>query len=147
MPHPLDGQVVKQVFTLYATGEASDARVAEFVNQCVLTLPDGSESRPRQRGMPGRIAPRSFSKDMLCGLLKNMFYTGKVAYRGIDAKGDWYKRRPPLEIGPGLHPPLIDEDTFRQMQELRMLPATSIRQHSNSEIRIYPLTGLLRYGY
>ena len=147
IPHPIDSQVVKQAFALYAAGGVSDARVADYMNQLKVALSDGRELQVRQKGVPGQVEPRPFSKDMLRGLLQNVFYTGKVAYRGVDAQGHRHKRCPPLEVSPGQHPPLIDEDTFQRVQELRGLYASNTRRRQAGEVRIFPLTGLLRCGY
>lgn len=69
-----------------------------------------------------------------------------MAYRGVDAQGHRHKRRPPLEVSPGQHPPLIDEETFQHVQELRALYASNTRLRQAGEVRVFPLTGLLRCG-
>lgn len=146
--HPIEGEIVKQIYQWYLTREYSHARIAEKLNGMTHQLENGTSLPIRQKGHPGRTKPGPFSKDTVREILHHIFYTGKVPYYGTDPRtGRKRKRRNPAAIYPGKHPALIDEATFQQVQELHALLGSSPNKISSQKRRIYPLTGLLRCGY
>lgn len=136
--HPVDGPIVQQAYSLYAEGGYSDLRVAEKLNSHTIILKNGVRVQPRQKGIKGRKDPGPFSKDFVRGLLLNIFYTGKIPYYGPNNK------RQPQAIYPGKHPGLVDEQLFEKVQEMRRLGAGGRRKSNGKEIRLYPLSGLIR---
>ena len=145
--HPIEHLGVKKAFELYLTGKYSDRKITNFLNQMKVTLPDGSTVPMRGKGHPGKSQPGSFSRSTVRGILNRVSYTGKVPYYGHDAQGKPRKRGKPQALYPGKHPAIIDEETFRRVQELRKSLA-HIPQRKNAPLpRVYPLTGILRCGY
>ena len=141
--HPLDHQVVRWAFAYYLRESCSDGRVADYLNGLEYRRPDGSVGTYRQKGVPGRIPPGIFNKDMVRGLLQREFYLGRVPYHGTPKriKGhveEWY---------PGQHAALIDEATFTQAQEQRVLLSRNARIKQSKPVELFPLSGLVRCGY
>jgi len=135
--HPIDSQAVKTAFELYQSGIHSDVAIAEKLNQMTFTLPDGMQQAYRQKGIPGRKVPRAYTKDFVRGLLSQIFYTGKVAYYG---KG---RKRKIEALFPGKHPPLISDEIFRTVMEIREAVKRIPAGKNNHPRRIYPLTGII----
>ncbi|RLC75542.1 MAG: hypothetical protein DRI61_14725, partial [Chloroflexi bacterium] len=86
---PEEAEVIRQAFELYATGNYTDAQIADFLNKA------GFRTR---RG-------RLWSKDTVRDLLQNEFYIGLVKY---------YK-----ELYPGKHEPIISKELFEKVQQVR----------------------------
>ena len=139
--HPIEGEAVKLAFEWYATGRFSDGQIAEKLNAQVHVLPDGTTVPLRSKGRPGRSEPGHFSKDSLREVLQNYFYTGVVPYYG-----DRKKKRSPVALYPGKHPPLISQELFDRCLELRRLHGSRPRRRGDTVTRVYPLSGLLRCG-
>lgn len=145
--HPIDQYGVRLAFEWYASGEYSDAKVTEGLNAYPLVLPDGTSVRLRQKGTPGKSSPGLFNRDMVRGVLTNIFYTGKVPYYGTDKNGRPLKRCVDIaNLHPGRHPMLVDDATFAKVQELRQLLATNPKFRHETRARIYPLSGILCCG-
>ena len=117
-----------------------------LLNEYPVTLPDGQEIHLRHKGTPGQHLPGPFKKDTIRGMLTNVFYTGHVAYRGVDAQGRRNKRKPRLEV---LSRPSIrrwwSEALFQEAQEVRALLASSCPDNRQppGPVHAYPLSGLL----
>jgi site-specific DNA recombinase len=141
--HPLDHQIVRWAFDYYLRENCSDGRVADYLNSLQYHRPDGSEAKYRQKGVPGRIVPGIFNKDMVRGLLQREFYLGRVSYHSKSQR----TKRQVAECYPGQHMALIDEEAFRQAQEQRELLSRNARFKQNKPIQLYPLSGLVRCGY
>ena len=144
--HPIEHLGVKKAFALYQTRKYSDAMIADELNRMVVTLPDGRTVKLRQKGHRGRSRPGAFSRDVVRDMLKRVFYTGKVPYYGRRADGKSRKRDKPQALYPGRHPAIVDEETFQQVQELRKAVAW-VPRGRGPQVRVYPLTGILRCGY
>lgn len=113
-----EAEGVRRAFSLYATGQYSDATIAQQLNE--------GGWRPKGRG---KRALALWSKDTISDLLKNRFYLGEVRY-----KGSWH---------PGQHEPIIDEELFNAVQRQRAL---RVRQGASAprRSRLYLLAGLAR---
>jgi len=144
--HPIEGEVVKMVFEWYASGETSDACIAEKLNQLTFSLENGKEVPLRQKGRPGLSSPGPFSRDSIRDMLQRVFYTGMVPYYGSTQSGSKKKRRDPVAIYPGKHPALVPETILKQVQELRSVLASHPRERNGKKHRVYPLSGLLYCG-
>ena len=141
--HPLDHHIVRWAFEYYLREACSDGKVADYLNSLEYRRPDGTLGKYRQRGVPGRIPPGIFNKDMVRGLLQREFYLGRVPYHGVPkrTKGkveEWY---------PGQHQALIDEATFKQAQEQRALFSHNSHVKRGRVVELFPLSGLVRCGY
>lgn len=85
---------------------AIDEEKAKIVKEVFQEVAKGIESANRIRC---RLLPR-LSKSAYSNMLRNPFYMGKIK---VPAHGD-----EPMQIVDGLHEPLIDEDTFYQVQDV-----------------------------
>jgi hypothetical protein len=106
---------------MYASGNKTYREIATWLNQSV------HETRSRRRD----VAQRRYlwTRYSVSGILTNPFYLGQVRYKGQ-----------PL---PGNHPPLVSQELFDAVQEVRKehrtTPATFARRY-----RTYLLKGLVR---
>jgi len=73
-----------------------------------------------------------------------MAYTGELPYRGIDGNGRHPKRQQPIEIYPGVHPALVDKETFQLVEAIRNTFGYNPRSRNGKDARVYPLTGVLK---
>jgi site-specific DNA recombinase len=137
--HPIDSQVVRMAFELYRE-TPNDVHIAEILNSGSFTHPDGTVLNYRQKGTPGQCQPRAFSKDFMRGLIKQIFYTGKIPYYGKDNE-----RRVLEAVFNGQHPAIISEEEFQLTQEIRKSTG-SAAPHQGHPHRVYPLTGILFCG-
>ncbi len=101
--------LVRQAYEWYATGQYSDQRVAQALNDagCLMV------SKHQPQGGP-------FKKDTITALLQNRFYIGDV-------------RQPDGSYKPGRHEPVIDADLFARAQAARR--AKHHRGHASSPMR------------
>ena len=136
--HPLESQVVRQVFDWYATGQESDGLIAQRLTDLRLGKTGLS---PRSRGTPGRVPPGPIQKEMVRNLLTNLFYTGVVPYYGSRPNGR------PEAIFPGQHPTLIEPEQFERVQSLRKTLRYTPRMRGKTITRNYLLSGILRCSY
>jgi site-specific DNA recombinase len=90
---PERAPLVREAFTLYASGDYSLAELAALVEE------RGLRSRPTRK-YPARALK---AKD-LQHMLRNVYYVGQVPYAG--------------KVYPGRHEPLVDEATFQEVQDL-----------------------------
>lgn len=146
IPHPIESQAVKLAFELYATGEYSDGKIAEFLNAQDAVMPDGSRLPFRTKGSPVSKEPGPISRDYIRGMLNRIFYAGKIAYQGVDEKGKKRRRGDAQETFKGKHPALIDEVLFEEVQEIRGLMATNPREKGGMNVKVFPLSGMIRCG-
>lgn len=147
VPHPIEREAVRLAFEWYATGDYSDGDIAERLNGCVHTLPDGLEVRFRTKGRHGRGRPGRFGRDSVRDLLLHPYYVGLVPYFGVNDKGQKRKRDNAVALYRGQHEPLVDEETFEQCRKIRELMGSHPRRRSDWRERVYVLSGILTCGY
>ncbi len=132
--HPIDSVAIAKMFEWYATGEYSDADIADALNHYEYELPDGGtvNFRTRGRGHGSKYPPGPYGKDTVRSILQRKFYTGVVTYKG--------------EEMPGNHPAIIDQELFDKVQAMRKLRGNNPRRRKNGgkPARVFPLTGILR---
>ncbi len=129
-----------------------------FLNNNIVTLPDGSQVlfHPRRK-MNGRRPP-CFTRESIRAILQNPFYTGQVPRYPrpqfsldddlehpeniLPAKIDGNPREV-LELFQGQHEPLI---TFTDWQAIQSTHAQRLTTPatSNKAVRLYPLSGVAR---
>jgi len=110
---------VRLAFQEYATGLYSDADIAGILN----------EAGYRPRAGSNR-ALTLFSKDTVTEMLQNRFYLGEVRY-----KDEWFE---------GSHEPILSEDLFNRVQDVRKRRRTRVGISARKGSREYPLSGLAR---
>jgi len=148
--HPIDSQVVKLAFAWYLEGNASDAIIAEKLNEFFLELPDGEKIQVHQRGHPGVSEPGPFKKDVVRDMLKRVFYTGFLPYKSSSGLGARRTRRSDLasaELYPGQHPVLISMEDYHKAQELRRLQTVTRHTKWSTPAHVFPMSGILYCGY
>jgi DNA invertase Pin-like site-specific DNA recombinase len=148
--HPIDSQVVRQVYTWYLEGTLSDALIAERLNQNQFEWADGMFIQARRQGHPGISVSGPFKKDTIRDMLKRVFYTGKLPYCGTEKLGDRRVKRSALagaELFEGRHPALISEEIFAKVQELRLVLFRNVRYANGHTVLLFPFSGILRCGY
>jgi site-specific DNA recombinase len=117
-PNEEEAEGVRLAFETYATGVHSYRDVAEVLNEAGY--------RPRGRG---DRALALWSKDSVNLMLTNRFYVGEVEYHD--------------EHFPGLHEPIISDELFERVQQVRRRRASE-RGKAPRKSRVYPLTGVAR---
>lgn len=115
VPHPADAEGLVMAFTDFATGQYSDAQIADRLTAAGYRT-------------TGNWGQRPFTKDTVRVMLQNVFYLGLAKYKG--------------ETFPGQHPALIDQTLFDQCQDIRAqrerVRAVDIQR------KVYVLGGLVR---
>ena len=140
--HPIESVAVQRAFQWYLTGNYSDGRIAERLNQEPLKLSTGQEIHFRTKGLPGRWPPGPFGKESIREILQRRFYTGVVVYYGTDEKGHKRKRGNITAIFPGQHPALLSAEDFAKARTLRQQLSHRTRSQ-NGTPHVYLLSGLL----
>jgi len=95
-----EAEAIRRAYELYATGNYTDRRIADFLNEA------GFRTR---RG-------RRWSKDAVRELLQNEFYLGLVKYHG--------------DLYPGRHEAIITKELFDRVQEVRRAHARRPRAYT-----------------
>ena len=113
VPDPVKAPIVRRIFSLYAKGKLGTTAIARALES------EGAPA-PRRQG---------WSPNALLLILANPAYRGLVRWNG--------------ETHPGLHEPLVDEETFRKAQAVRRRRGddASLRRANPSE---FLLSGLVR---
>ncbi len=114
-PAPGEADAVRMAFAKYAEGICTDLDIAKFLNAADY----------RTRGKRGSIP---FSKDTVCAMLQNIFYSGKVTYKG--------------EVFPGRQPAIVNSELFEKCRVVRGRKASQPKR-ANARTRTYPLAGLI----
>jgi site-specific DNA recombinase len=129
--HPKEGPVVTELFNRYASGTATLARLAGWLNE------QGFRTRNMHRlvDAAGNLTsgPKIFTTASVRGILHNAFYTGQVIHQG--------------KLLPGLHEPLISQDVFETVQLTLKRNSGRSETLQNKPERHYLLKGLVRCGY
>ncbi len=115
-----EAEAVHKAFSWYATGQHSDLRVAQALNDAGYLM----VSKHQPHGGP-------FKKDTMTALLQNRFYVGDV-------------RQPDGTYRPGKHEPIIDRDLFDRAQVVRR--SKHHKGHASSPVRhahVYVAAGII----
>jgi len=119
---PESAPAIEKIFRLYATGRFSLRSLAEHLNRSGI-----KPSRGDGKANHNRVKAVIFTGDVLKDLIGNPSYAGKVMVDG--------------ELVEGLHPALVDEQTWRACQEVKR---RNIRRTSKAWTKhTYPLTPIL----
>lgn len=116
---PIRAPIVKRIFELYATGEWSYAKLAQWANQQGLTTkPVRRKRSPYEKLMGVELetlpkVSRLITPKAIENILANPFYIGKNQH-----KNEW--------IESTVHQPLIDNKLFFKVRELRKKRTVSI---------------------
>lgn len=124
---PVAAPIIQEVFRLYATGRYSFHGLARHLNETGIAVPSNTDFKKGQAVWLSAV---------LKGMLNNPAYLGKIPIR--DKSG----RVIGVQEQNGLHPPLVDEETFLRCQSVRekhVKRKTKYEHHLN----IYPLGDLL----
>ena len=118
---------IHDVFTRYATGIYSDQQMADRLNQ---------------QGYR-RTENRLFTKDNLRDMLQNIYYAGKLRYRGakLNFIGKNY-RYTPGEIHDGKHEAIISLTLFNRCQEVRAERRSKVPTRQKTR-HIYFVNGII----
>lgn len=116
LSHSHNAEGVKLAFESYATGNYSAQQVADILNETGYRT-------------TGNWGSNIFTVDTVVPMLKNVAYLGYVKYKG--------------ELYAGLHPPLISQELFDKVTEIRGQRAKRTK-HSTATQRIYIFSGLVR---
>jgi DNA invertase Pin-like site-specific DNA recombinase len=128
--------VVKRIFQLYATGEWSYTKLAQWANQQGLTTKPCRRKRTKSEKMTGVEVDsipklsRKVTEKTIEVMLCNPFYIGKIIH------GDQW-------ITSTAHQPLIDSKLFYKVQAVAKKKTTSIHY---PELSFQTYRGLLRCG-
>ncbi len=154
--HPVESAAVRLAFEWYATGDHSDAAIADRLNAHVHHLSSGGEIQFRTKGRncrdeerqqgPHYRPPGPFSRDTVRDMLTRPFYAGVVPYYGSEFDGEKVVRRkqPEALFETARHPPVISPTLFERCTLLR--EARRRRPEGGGQrrpSRIYLLSGLL----
>lgn len=116
IPHPKNSDGLKLAYESYATGRFSARGIADLLNR------EGYRTT-------GNWGNNLFTVDTVVPMLKNKAYLGFVKYKG--------------ELFPGLHPPLISQELFDNVAEIRTERAQRPRGMGETK-RIYLFSGIAR---
>lgn len=114
-PEPAQAEVVRRIFALYTRDRLGAEAIARMLN---------AEGRRTKNGTP-------FARPAVLQILQNPIYVGRIEFRGI--------------ASPGLHEPLVDEETFFSGQGILAERGESqaLRRGHGTD---YLLSGLVRCG-
>lgn len=164
--HPVDSHAVRLMYSLYQQ-ELSFKDIADTLNTRQFRLPGGQTVQFRSRGIPGQTLPGPFSRDTVGAILQNPFYAGMVARyasKPLDMEDDPENpqrqkaapaktlaerkpaqpaafKKPPVEIQPGRHQPLLSMEDWNRSQQIRQGKRKTPSVHVHPA-RVYELTGV-----
>lgn len=133
---PEAAPLVRQVFTLYATGKFSLVALARHLDEAGVPV-------PKNRDYPKLTT--TWNRSLLMHMLQNPSYMGVVRVGGEVRGSPSHPVRKGGDLIPGTHPALIDEALYERCQQVRELHKrrrTVYRHHRNT----YPLQPLLTCG-
>lgn len=135
IPREDNGPAVTLIFTKFSTGLYSVREVVEIVN--------GAGYRTN-KGHP-------FTIDTVIAILRNKFYAGFVAYRGLVPQYTEAKRarrsKRDIEWIKGSHPTLTDESTWDKCAAIRLKRATIAPGNAARPHRVYLLAKIARCAH
>lgn len=127
---PEKSDYIKQLFTMYATGAYTDGELADWLNSNKL--------RTNRN--------RWFSKDTVRDMLQNVFYTGKVFYRGARENCKASYRNLQGVLSTGLHEAAIEEELYCRCMDLRKR-RKSTKVSNQFTKKAYLLSGIIICDY
>jgi DNA invertase Pin-like site-specific DNA recombinase len=161
VPHPIDRHAIVMIYALYRQG-LSFRDIAEYLNNSLVTLPDGSQAKFRPRGLYGenrKEGEQEFNRESIRVILSNPDYAGYVPERRRpqlsmeddlehpenipNAKIDGNAREI-LALYPAAHEPLIPYAEWQEVQSLKKTRVTAAPSSSGKPARKYPLSGVAR---
>ncbi len=129
--HSKEGPVVAELFQRYATGTATLAALATWLNE------QGFRTRNRHKLQDGegnlKAEPRLFTTASVRGILHNPFFTGRVRHRD--------------QLLPGLHESIVAEELFQSVQAILKRNSGRSETLQSRPAREYLLKGLIRCAY
>ena len=132
IPRPDNSEAVKLIFTLFKTEIYTIRQVTEIVQ---------SRGYRTNAGKP-------FSVDTVTAILRNKFYAGFVAYRGLTPVYTQAQRprnsKKAIQWFKGMHAPLIDEETWERCQQIRIERSGKRYGRAVKPNRIYLINHLAR---
>ncbi len=127
VPDPEKAPVVVEMFERYATGAYSDQQIAEWLNV--------------QGYRTSRDHP--FGKDTVRDMLCNMYYLGKISYRGMTVRPKGVSfRSTPRRVSEGQHQPIITQGLWDRCQAVRASRRVAVKTIKKT-VRINLLQGLV----
>lgn len=128
---PERASVVFEMFERYATGAYSDLQIAEWLN---------TKGYRTNRNHP-------FGKDTVRDMLCNMYYAGKIRYRGMTVrpKGVSFRSTPP-RVSIGKHEAIISEELWQRCQAVRASRWATVKSIKKT-VRINLLQGMVVCSY
>ncbi len=129
--HPKEGPAVSELFKRYASGAATLATLAGWLNHRAFRT---RNTRTSSDAIGNAVAgPRLFTTASVRGILHNQFFTGQLVYNG--------------QILPGAHQPIISQELFNTVQGLTKTNCGRSETLSPHPEREYLLKGLVRCAY
>lgn len=126
VPEPDEVRGLLRAYTAYTTGKFSDHDIAELLNN------EGYKTKQN----------RPFSKDTVRLMLQNQTYLGKVRYQEYQRNADRSRNHnAPTEWYQGKHEPVIPQDLFDKVQQVRADRA--VRRQLKPQFASYLLQGMV----
>ena len=147
VPHPIESQIIKLAFAEYATGQSSDAQIADLINSTEVPGWNGQMVHFRSKGRPGHCPPGPLGREAVRTMLQRVLYAGKIPYYGVNENGIKRRRSHHIELFDAQHPALVDYAVFKEVNAIRVVMANTPRTGPNYPARIFPLSGIIRCGY
>ncbi len=136
---PVRAPIIKEMFSLYATGDWSLSDIARHANQQGFTTVPMRRRRSKEEMLADEgeeveieKTTRPVTENHISRILTNYFYTGRV----IGPDGDY--------IPSSSHEPLVEDETFLTVQQLLRKKTVSIHYTEKLD---HPLRGLVRCAY
>lgn len=143
-----EATVVRRIFNLYLHGR-SFTDIANILNSENIKPKNYGKIRKRRGINESYVVKSVFQPKTIKMILSNPNYVGKVRYgcnrEQVDLKDACFENRDKGFIAPGLHEPIIDEDTFNQVQD-KLKKVKSIHERSNYRNQ-YHFLGSLYCGF
>jgi len=111
---PAEAEAIRQAFEIYALGNHTDAKIADWLNDQGFSTRKGKD----------------WSKDSVRTTLQLDYYYGAVKHLSV--------------LYPGLHEPIVDRELFERAQKIRKEHFARPRTSTTRFERIFLLNGLVR---
>jgi site-specific DNA recombinase len=124
---PLKTPIILEMYERYASGIFSDLQIADWLN---------AQGHRTNRGQP-------FSKNTVRDMLCNIYYMGKISYRGMSVRPkDVSFRSTPPQVSASQHEPIVSEDLWQRCQTARANRRATVKTIKKT-VRINLLQGLV----